>query len=114
MTIPYCRKPCDECPWVRGNVGQFTPERFVALAPTAYDMAGTFFACHKSSEGRDAVCAGFALRAHHNLALRLAFMAGTIDPEQIRNDGRDLVRDYREMAIANGVRRSHPALRGCR
>lgn len=110
MTFPHCKKTCPECPWLRDvPPGKFTPSRFIALAPTAYDLAMTVFACHQSPEGREFTCAGAALRLHHNLRLRLA----RIDRRAIQATG-DLYNDYREMAVANGVPTDHPALERCR
>ena len=74
----YAKNPCAECPWRRDvPPGKFPPERFIALAHTAYDLAGHVFACHQ----------------------------WTPIP---------LFADYRKMAIANGVPRSHHCLRNCR
>lgn len=111
----YMTKPCAECPW-RTDVspGRFSPERFIALARTAYDMATTQFACHKSPEGAEVGCAGFVLRgATHNLGARLSARRGDLDPRDVTSPY-PLHADYRAMAIANGVDPDHPALQPCR
>jgi hypothetical protein len=106
MTLAHCKRTCPECPWRKDvEVGRFPPERFVALAYTAEDMAQKVFACHKSPEDGHFACAGATLRMQHNLRLRLA----RIDRSTIRADG-PLYKDYREMAVANGVPEDHPAL----
>lgn len=107
-------RPCAECPWRRDALGQFTPERFIALAHTAYDMSMVQFACHKSPEGGEFACAGFLERgADHNLAVRLCYISGAYERLD-RSGGVDLVDDYREMAIRMGIPACHPALRPCR
>ncbi|MGI4943644.1 MAG: DUF6283 family protein [Janthinobacterium lividum] len=111
MTRGYMARPCAECPW-RTDVapGQFPAERFIALAHVAYDVAFEQFACHKSQEGDEIGCAGFALAgATHNLGFRLAKVA----PGTITTDA-PLYPSYRAMAIAHGVRANHPALKPCR
>ena len=111
----YQTKPCAECPW-RTDVarGRFPAERFRDLAETAYDMAQVQFACHKSPEGVEFGCAGFALRgAAHNLGARLAVRAGRLRFEEIDSPF-PLHDSYRSMAIANGVDPDDPALAACR
>lgn len=110
MSLPYCKQPCAECPWrLDAKPGKFSKQRFIDLAGTAYDLAPTIFACHMSPEGGEVACAGFIIsQGAHNMALRMA---------RQRFDCRSTVvlfNTYREMAIANGVPRSHPALRNCR
>jgi hypothetical protein len=113
--LPYRRTPCDECPWVVGNVGQFPAERFARLAVVAHDQSWDQFACHKSSDGADVGCAGYLLRgAAHNLGVRLAVAAGRLDPAATTDGGRELYPSYRAMAEAQGVPADHPALRECR
>lgn len=108
--LPHCKRTCPECPWRRDVApGKFPPERFIALAPTAYDMATTVFACHLSPEGKEFACAGAVLRTDHNFRLRLA----GIDRRTIQADG-PLFETFREMAEANGGLSRHPALRECR
>ena len=104
-------KPCAECPW-RLDVapGQFPPERFTAAAGCAHDMAASLFACHKSTEGADVVCAGFLIQgAMHNLSVRMM----RLEPGAVTSD-HPLHRSYRAMAIAHGVPPDHPALADCR
>lgn len=112
----YQAQPCAECPW-RSDVPprRFAPERFIALAATAYDTSPIQFACHKSPETAPVGCAGFVLRgAAHNLGARLAASFGRLDHAAVSDGGRPLYADYRAMAIANGVPADHPALRPCR
>lgn len=115
MTTPYCRQPCRECPWRRDVApGKFSAARFRALANTAYDMARSLFACHMSTEEKPVACAGFLLRgADHNFTVRIGRSRGEMLPGQVETTV-DLYSSYREMAIANGVSPSDPALRGCR
>jgi len=111
----YQTRPFAECPW-RLDVapGQFPPERFAALAHTAYDMSLGQFACHKSPEGGEFGCAGFVLRgAVHNLGARLAMHRGVLDPDAVTSDV-PLHPNYRAMAIAHGVDPDDPVLRACR
>lgn len=108
--LPYMPSPCRECPWRRDvPVGKFTPARFQALAHTAYDLARKVFACHMSKDGGDVACAGYVLmQGAHNLAMRLARQ-----PFEVSTDVK-LFSNYREMAIANGVRPRDPCLVECR
>lgn len=112
MKLHHPKKPCAECPWRRDvAAGQFTADRYRALASTGEDMAMTLFACHKSPDERPFTCAGFLLRGGaHNLTLRLAYARGEIVPESVSDGGYPLYRDYREMAVANGVDPLDPAL----
>ncbi len=112
--IVHPKKPCSECPWRRDvEPGRFPPERFRLLAASAYDVAITIFACHKSADKHPTACAGFLLRgATHNLSIRLARSCGNIG--EVSDGGYELFQNYREMAIANGVRANDPALTLCR
>lgn len=113
---PHALKPCPECPWRRDVApGRFPPERFVALAPTAYDMATSAFACHKAPEGREFACAGFLLKgAAHNLSVRMAAVSDGFDWRAVGDGGFPLFDSYREMAEANGVDPDDPILAPCR
>lgn len=111
----YCRRPCPECPWRTDvPVGVFPAEAFRISAPTAYDMATRVFACHMAGRGKPRTCAGFLMRAHHNLSVRLGMIQGRIDPRQLSEDGVPLYEDYRAMAEANGVAADDPVLGPCR
>lgn len=114
--LRHAVRPCSECPWRRDvPTGHFPPERFRALAPTAYDLAPTLFACHQSADRRTIACAGFLLRgAEHNLAVRLGMMQGRLEVDAVDAAGLDLFASYREMAEANGVAPNDPALAPCR
>lgn len=107
----HAKIPCAECPWRRDVApGKFPPERFEALASTAYDLAGTVFACHMSKEGGEFACAGFVLQSSaHNFRCRMARM-----PFDDVKSPYPLFNTYREMAIANGVDEDDPSLRNCR
>jgi hypothetical protein len=114
-TFPARKAPCAECPW-RKDVppGKFPPERYLALAGTAYDMAKNVFACHMSKDEKPAACAGYLSRsADHNLSVRLAYMQGQLEPMD-RSGGLALYDDYRALAVANGVEPDNPALKPCR
>ena len=109
--MKHANIPCAECPWRTDvPVGKFPPERYVALAGTAYDMAGTVFACHMSHDGGEFACAGFILQSSaHNLSCRMSreMFDGVRSPYP-------LFGTYRELAVANGVPEDHPALMDCR
>jgi hypothetical protein len=111
----YQTRPCAECPWRTDVVpGKFEPERFVALAHTAYDQAEEQFGCHKASEAEPVGCAGFVLAgAEHNIGARVSAMNGRLRPAEVSSPW-PLFSSYREMAVANGVPPDHPALRRCR
>jgi hypothetical protein len=109
--INYAKTPCDECPWRRDvRPGKFPPQRFIALAHTAYDLATMVFACHRSKPGHEITCAGYLLQqGAHNLTLRMS--------RQLFDDVSSpfaLFDNYHEMAVANGVDPTHRALDHCR
>lgn len=108
--MKYIKTTCTECPWRKDVApGRFPPERFIALAPCAYDLARTVFACHKSPVGEEFACAGFLLQsAGHNLSVRMARHAFDVSSPH------ELFGNYPDMAIANGVDPDDPALRNCR
>jgi hypothetical protein len=112
----YRKTPCKECPWKRSSpIGAFPAEAYRISAKTAYDMAGSSFACHMAGVEAPTTCAGFLLRgADHNMDVRFALMRGRIDLRKVSDGGHELYDSYREMAIANGVKPSDPALRSCR
>lgn len=114
--LKHPKRPCAECPW-RTDVetGRFPPERFVALANTAYDMSVTLFQCHKSTDDEPLVCAGFLLvGADHNLSVRMAGSSGHLSRGVISDGGYPLFQSYTAMAVANGVNPRDRALRACR
>ena len=78
----YRRTPCDGCPWIVANTGDFPAEAFRHSAGTAFDASMHSFACHESGRKAPATCAGFLLRnSAHNLAVRIRQSAGDIlDP----------------------------------
>lgn len=112
--FPHCKMPCAECPWQKdAPLGHFPPERYVALARTAYDMSAIVFSCHMSKDTQPVACAGFLINgAAHNFTVRMAIRKD-FDWNAIRSE-RPLFANYREMAIANGVDPDDPALAECR
>jgi hypothetical protein len=62
------------------------------------------FACHKTKDGQDQVCAGYLLvDGNLNFAVRIAVIQGRFDPEALKSPY-PLYESYREMALANGAR----------
>jgi hypothetical protein len=111
----YRRKPCEGCPWVIENTGDFPAEAFEHSAETSVDMSEHVFACHESGSERSSTCAGFLLRgADNNMAIRLRLSRGEIDYSLIHEDERELFDNYRAMAVANGVDPNSPALKDVR
>jgi len=106
------RQPCEQCPW-RQDVPthRFPAEAFRVSAPTAYDMSESTFGCHMSPADAPATCAGFLLRhGVNNLGVRMAQISGRLDVSRVKDNGVELYRSYREMAIANGVDPDDPVL----
>lgn len=110
----YRRAPCSDCPWRVDATGQFPAEAFIASVGTSYDMSTSTFSCHESGKDKPATCAGFLLRSHHNLSIRMKQLRGVIDLSVVHDGGHALHEDYRAMATANGVNPKHPALKSCR
>jgi hypothetical protein len=110
----YRREPCEQCPWRLDQVGKFPAEAFRISAHTAYDAAREAFGCHMASTEKPATCAGFLLRnADNNLQVRIQAGDGVIDLDKVTTSV-ELHRDYRAMAIANGVSPGDPVLTRCR
>jgi hypothetical protein len=68
--------------------GQFPPERYEALRETTGEqgreapLGAPMFACHKSVDGQEFVCAGWlASVGYESLTARVAASQGIIDPE---------------------------------
>lgn len=102
-------RPCLECPWrLERAACQFPVERFQALADTVDNnwhplRPNAMFACHKSEEGSDLVCAGYLLvDGMVNTTVRLNVKRGVIDMRRLRTDAL-LHSSFAEMAIKNGV-----------
>jgi hypothetical protein len=111
----YCRTPCAQCPWRKDQRGSFPASAFRHSANTAYDMSGHTFACHMAGTEKPTICAGFLLMGSaHNLAVRFKLIRGELDVSKVSDGGHELYPSYRAMAVANGVKRSDPALRPCR
>jgi hypothetical protein len=103
--------PCPECPFRKGNAGKFPAEAFRLSAHCADEGSMHRFSCHTAGIDDIKICAGFALRCHHNFGLRMDFITGRI-PELV--DPGDLFKSYRDMAVANGVDPDDPSLYRCR
>jgi hypothetical protein len=111
----YRRSPCGGCPWRVDQTGQFPAEAFRLSARTAYDMSGHMFGCHESGSETPMHYAGFLLRgARHNMAYRMAVIAGRIDPDAVHDGGHELHNGYTAMAVANGCDPDDEELRRCR
>jgi hypothetical protein len=103
--------PCVNCPW-RLDVapGEFQTERYRVLAASAEDMSQVIFQCHKTGDVEPVACAGFLSQsAAHNLAVRLAYCYGKLEPKD-RSGGLELHPHYTSLAVANGVAADDPAL----
>lgn len=112
-TGSYRKTPCGGCPWRVDQTGTFPAEAFVQSARTAYDMATHQFSCHESGAKKPATCAGFLLKgADHNLGVRMRRLRGEM--LDVEDAGLALHDSYRDMAVANGVEPTHPALARCR
>lgn len=111
----YRKRPCSDCPWRVDATGEFPPEAFRLTANTAYDLSQHTFACHQAGPEKSMACAGFLLRgAYHNLAVRFRIAKGEIDPDAVEDGGVELHKNYRAMAVANGVDPDDPVLERCR
>lgn len=106
--LPRVRRPCDECPWRRdAEPGRFPAERYEALRATAgragaeAGLHAPMFACHKTPDGADRVCAGWlATVGAEHIGVRLACLTGRLSYEALRPaaDWPALFADYSEMA----------------
>lgn len=68
-------------------------------------MGAPLFACHKTQEGRDAICAGWlAVEGYGNLGARLLGFTGRLPAEAFRpgGDWPELYGSYDEMAAHKG------------
>jgi hypothetical protein len=107
------RYPCAECPFrCDTQPGQFPACRYDALRETAgspgseVPLGAPFFACHKSPEGADEVCAGWlAACGIEHLGVRMAVLTGRLEPEHLRpGEGwPELFATYDEMAATQGA-----------
>lgn len=113
--IPHRRYPCRECPWRRDTApGQFTAERYGALACTSEQTPGEqpgltapLFACHKSPEGAEEACAGWlAAVGNVHIRVRLAVAHGRLPAEALTpGEGwPELYPSYLEMAARQARR----------
>lgn len=97
-------KPCDACPWRKDvPTGNFLPERYEQLRHTAEQGFHPVFACHKTIEGKEQVCAGYLIVVGaENFYVRLAIITGRLDLTKLSSPY-PMYKDYEEMAEANGV-----------
>lgn len=111
----YRKTVCAECPWRKDSpVGAFPAKAFEISANCAEDMAQQVFGCHMSGAAKPTTCAGFLLKnSANNMKVRMAIIHGNLDPRELRETV-PLYNSYKEMATANGVPASSPALRNCR
>lgn len=108
--IPYRKAPCPECPWrVDTEPGQFTSCRYDLLAKTTgspgreVPFGSPLFACHKSIEGKDQVCAGWlAAVGHYSIQVRFLVSQGRLPGEALEpGEGwPELHTDYESMRTA--------------
>jgi hypothetical protein len=120
-SVPHRRRPCVECPWRHDTPpGQFDADRYTALADTTgtpgaeAHLFAPMFACHKSSEGAEQVCAGWlAAVGYYHLGVRLAVATGRLDPRVLHPapDWPPLFDTYQEMATTKHEPPSRPTRR---
>jgi hypothetical protein len=79
-------------------------------------MSQHTFACHMKGAERPATCAGYLLSssAYHNLSVRMKAMRGELNLDKVSDGGHKLFDNYREMAVANGVKPRDPRIKPCR
>lgn len=89
MSVCAISRPCDECPWrTDAEQGRFTEERWTSLAKSSARPDGAsaeyfdpLFACHKTVEGRERICAGWLAREGINHPrVRMGLLLGEISP----------------------------------
>lgn len=107
--LPHRRYPCAECPFRRDTEpGMFPASRYEALRSTVGDPAppgAPVFACHKTSEGKDQVCAGWlAVTGWGHVGIRLALARGELPVEAMEpgEDWPELFSSYEKMAEVQG------------
>jgi Family of unknown function (DUF6283) len=106
--LPHRNRPCGECPWRRDTPpGKFPACRYEALRETSgqpgaeVPLGAPMFACHMTQEGREVACAGWlAVCGIEHLGVRMAVLAGRLEPEDLRpGEGwPPLFQSYDEMA----------------
>lgn len=109
---PHMKRPCPECPWRCGSTpDQFPAHRFEALRDTSgrrggeAHMGSPFFACHKTQEGREAICAGWlAVEGYDHLGARYLGITGKLAAAAFSpgDDWPELYGSYDEMAANKG------------
>lgn len=110
--LPRVTAPCRECPWRRDQPRAGSPTTASTRCATPCpartgDRRGgaPLFACHASPEGRDRACAGWLAVAGSDHVVRIAVLAGRVNPDALRPDPAwpALYDDFEEMAAANGT-----------
>jgi hypothetical protein len=90
-SLPYLRIPCEECPWLVDAVpGRFPEERWLAMRATCDTGSGSappdapLFACHKTRQGAEYVCAGWLAReGSGHVGIRIAVLRGRLPAEAL-------------------------------
>ncbi|WP_368356818.1 DUF6283 family protein [Mycobacterium avium] len=111
--LPYCVRPCANCPWRRDSAaGEFPVERYEALRATAgvpgqESRTRCANVCLPQIGTGDRVCAGWlAIAGTDHLGIRLAVALGRLPASvlQAREGWPDLFGSYGEMAERNGAK----------
>lgn len=94
-----CSTPCASCPWRKSStVGGFDIPGFdIEKMRGLHDTVGegdafrTIMACHLSPEGEERACIGYVHQeGWSNLAVRMAFITGRLDPNAIAESCADI------------------------
>lgn len=118
--LPYRRYPCaadktsNGCPFRKDTEpGEFSQCRYDALRETVgqagaeVPLGGPVFACHKTEEGKDQVCAGWlAVCGVEHIGVRLALSMGRLPASALQPGPGwpELFETYEEMAAAQAAR----------
>ena len=108
------KRPCPECPWRKDTEpGQFPACRYEVLRNTSPGPDGeqpkigdSMFACHKSPEGKEYVCAGWLAsvgRDHIGVRLNVAlghWPGSVLHPQP---DWPPLFDNYEDMAVTQAL-----------
>jgi hypothetical protein len=87
VSLSAIKRPCDECPWRKdAEPERFTRDRWDSLARSSARPDGSsaeyfdpLFACHKTDEGKERVCAGWlAMEGINHPRIRLGLVVGEI------------------------------------
>ncbi len=110
--LRHASAPCSACPWRTDQpAGRFAPDRFAALRDTSSGPRGEsappgapLFACHKTAEGREVVCAGWlAVEGRNHVGVRIAVLEGRLTPDalEVGEEWPELYPSFSAMATAN-------------